>query len=411
MRARPFIDNATARRLFLDRHALVEAPSGPAKGAELQRLIDRLGFVQVDSINTVSRAHHMILHARRPAYREKHLKPLLEKSRSLFEHWTHDASVVPASYFPHWRLRFERDRRRLRQQWKNWRRDGFEEKFDAVLNRIAAQGPCCSADVGEGEERGSGGWWDWHPSKTALEYLWRTGEIAVTRRDGFRKVYDLTENVLPREHLTPRHDPEETIDWACNAALDRLGLATSGEIAAFWALVNPGEAKQWCSRALEQGEIAEVDIETDGGGRPRASFMRPELLDALAALPRPAGQLRILSPFDPALRDRKRAERLFGFDYRIEVFVPEAKRIFGYYVFPVLEGDRLTGRIDMKCQRQADRMHVRAFWPEKGVRAGKGRLARLEAALDRLARLAGVSQVSFEDGWLRPPNLVGHARS
>ncbi|MFC2970063.1 winged helix-turn-helix domain-containing protein [Acidimangrovimonas pyrenivorans] len=396
----PILSNPAARRLFLDRHALAEPPAGPSKGADLLALIERLGFVQVDSINTVARAHDMILFARRPSYRAAHLRPLLERDRQLFEHWTHDASVIPAAFYPHWKLRFARDRERLVARWKGWQRDGFEEKFDEVLERIAAQGPVSSTDVGEGETRGSGGWWDWHPSKTALEYLWRTGALAVTRREGFRKLYDLAERVLPPHHLGPEPDPEETVDWACNAALDRLGFATSGEIAAFFETVTPAEARDWCAAALQRGEIVELVVE-GADGRPRRCVARPDVLEQAAAAPEPTGRLRILSPFDPALRDRKRAERLFGFRYRIEVFVPEAKRVYGYYVFPVLEGDQLVGRIDMKAWRDADLLRVRAFWPEVGVKMGRGRVQRLEAELDRMARLAGVGRVTFEDGWLR----------
>ena len=398
MSAIPQIDNQTARAIFLDRHGLSEAPAGRGKGADLQGLIDALGFVQIDSINTVARAHHMILHARRPAYRPRNLDLLHDRDRGVFEHWTHDASMISMQHFPHWRLKFRRYDAELAGRWKKWRRDGFEDKLDDVLRRIADHGPCCSADVGEDEARSSGGWWDWHPSKTALEYLWRTGHLAVTRRQGFRKVYDLTENVIPPEHLNARPDEDATIDWACNAALDRLGFATSGELAAFWDLITPDEAKVWSAAALSRGDIVEAGI-TQADGRLRKSLMRPELLSMTPA--EPTGRLRILSPFDPALRDRKRAERLFGFSYRIEIFVPEHKRRYGYYVFPILEGDRLVGRIDMKAERDRDRLHVKALWPERGVRFGAGRTARLRTALERTARLADVPRVTFEPGWLR----------
>ena len=398
MSAIPQIDNQTARAIFLDRHGLSEAPAGRGKGADLQGLIDALGFVQIDSINTVARAHHMILHARRPAYRPRNLDLLHDRDRGVFEHWTHDASMISMQHFPHWRLKFRRYDAELAGRWKKWRRDGFEDKLDDVLRRIADHGPCCSTDVGEDEARSSGGWWDWHPSKTALEYLWRTGHLAVTRRQGFRKVYDLTENVIPPEHLNARPDEDATIDWACNAALDRLGFATSGELAAFWDLITPDEAKVWSAAALSRGDIVEADI-TQADGRLRKSLIRPELLSMTPA--EPTGRLRILSPFDPALRDRKRAERLFGFSYRIEIFVPEHKRRYGYYVFPILEGDRLVGRIDMKAERDRDRLHVKALWPERGVRFGAGRTARLRTALERTARLADVPRVTFEPGWLR----------
>ncbi len=393
----PLIENAVARRIFLQRHGLSVSPVGAPSLADN---IVGLGFVQLDSINTVARAHHMILRARQQSYRQSHLDTYYA-GRHLFEHWTHDASVIPMTQFPQWRLKCTRDAELLRKRYKNWRRDGFEAKFDAVLQRISDGGPCSSGDVGEDEERSKGGWWDWHPSKTALEYLWRSGALTVTRREGFRKIYDLTENVIPPEYLNAYLPDDEIIDWACHAALDRLGFATSGEIAKFWDLVTPKEARDWCTAHVQRGDIIEVDIAgTDGA--PRRSFCRPALL--AEAPPEPTGRIRILSPFDPALRDRHRAERLFGFHYRIEVFVPEPKRRYGYYVFPVLEGARLIGRIDMKSHRDVGQMRVRAFWPEMSVKMGPGRIARLEAEIDRLARFAATPEMVFEPNWLRSPD-------
>jgi len=397
MPALPHIDNATARAIFLDRHGLSAPPSGSGKGPDLQQMVEDLGFVQLDSINTVVRAHHMILHARRTAYRPRNLHLLHDRDRGVFEHWTHDASMIAMRHFPHWRLRFARNEATLADRWTRWGRD-FAHKVDDVLQHISDNGPCCSADVGQDEGRSKGGWWDWHPSKAALEYLWRTGHLSVTRREAFRKVYDLTENVIPPEHLKARYTEDETIHWACASALDRLGFATSGELAAFWDLITPEEAKGWAADALTRGEVVEAEI-AQADGRPRRVLIRPGLLDT--PVPAPTRRLRILSPFDPVLRDRKRAERLFGFSYRIEIFVPEAKRTYGYYVFPILEGDRLVGRVDMKAERDRDCLHIKALWPERGVRFGSGRIAKLEAALERTARLADVSEVSFAEGWMR----------
>ncbi len=394
----PLIPNTTARRLFLDRHALAEAPVGAAKGAALAGLIDRIGFVQVDSINTVERAHHMILWSRRQSYQPAALKRLAERDRALWEHWTHDASVLPISVYGHWKHRFNRDRQRLVDRWTGWQRDGFHHKFDEVLKRVADGGPVSSGDVGEGEERGKGGWWDWHPSKAALEYLWRVGDLAVCHRDGFKKVYDLTERVIPEAARRADPAPGETLDWACSSALDRLGFATSGELAAYWALVGPDEAKAWTREALARGTVIEAEVEGWTGTR-RKVVIRPETLHIVP--PAPPARLRVLSPFDPALRDRKRAEFLFGFFYRIEVFVPEPHRQYGYYVFPLLEGDRLVGRLDAKAFRDTATLKVRGFWPEPGVRLGTGRRARLEAELDRLARFAGCDRVEYLPGWER----------
>jgi uncharacterized protein YcaQ len=391
------IPNPRARRLFLDRHALSEAPVGAASGQALHDLIERIGFVQVDSINTVARAHDMILWSRRQSYRPTALKRLLEKDRALWEHWTHDASILPVRLHGIWQHRFQRDAVRLEANWRSWFRDGYEAQFETILDRIAREGPVGTADVGEGEVRGKGGWWDWHPSKTALEWLWRTGRLAITRRDGFAKIYDLTERVIPEVHRAPV-PAEEVTDWACRSALRHLGFGTSGEIAAYWNAVGPEAAKVWCREALARGEIVEAEVEGATGQR-RKVFVFPETLTEDP--PDPVSRLRILSPFDPALRDRNRAEFLFGFFYRIEVFVPEPKRQYGYYVFPVLEGDRLVGRIDVKAFRDAGALRVKAFWPEAGVKLTRGRRAKLEAELERLAAFSGCERVEFLDGWER----------
>lgn len=395
------LSNRAARRLFLERHALSDDPSRKLTKPELQVLIERLGFVQVDSINTVARAHDLILFSRRQCYRPKQLKSLLEKERSLFEHWTHDASIIPVSFYPYWQMRFSRYQASLIERWSKWRREGFAEKFDDILAHIQEHGPAMSREMGADEQKNNGGWWDWHPSKTALEYLWRTGALAVCGRDGFQKVYDLSERVIDEDHRLQRPSDEETIEWACNSALDRLGFATSGELASFWDGVSAAEAKEWCAKKLGD-TLVEVAFET-AGGKMHKAFARPDILDHAEAAAEPPQRIRVLSPFDPAIRDRKRTERLFGFHYRIEVFVPAEKRKYGYYVFPLLEGDRLIGRIDMKCRRDAGVLEVSALWPERRVRLGRGRLRRLEGELDRLRRFTASDRVEFADGWIREP--------
>ncbi len=395
----PFLSNTAARRLFLARHALGEAPVGLARGAALADLIGRIGFVQVDSINTVARAHHMILWSRRHSYRPEALKQLTEGERGLFEHWTHDASLLPIGLHPYWHHRFGRDAQRLHSNWKSWFRDGYEVQFETILRRIEAEGPVTTSDVGQGEARGKGGWWDWHPSKTALEWLWRTGHLAVAGRQGFQKIYDLTERVIPAAHLAGVPDEAAMVDWACASALDHLGFATPGEIRAYWKAVRPDEAKGWCAAALASGAVIGIEVEGRDGAR-RRMLARPDVLDAV---PQVSAGLRILSPFDPALRDRDRAEFLFGFHHRIEVFVPEPKRVYGYYVFPVLEGDQIIGRLDAKAFRDEAVLRVKAFWPEAGVAPGPQRLRRLDGALTRLADFAGCGRVEYLDGWLRDP--------
>ncbi|MEM8790953.1 MAG: crosslink repair DNA glycosylase YcaQ family protein [Pseudomonadota bacterium] len=394
----PRLNNQSARRLFLDRHMLLRPTSGPGRGEDLYGVLHNLGFVQVDSINTLARAHDLILWSRRGQYRPRALENLVARHRTAFEHWTHDAAIVPMPFYPMWRLKFERDEARMRARWSADRRDGWEGEIDTVLRHVTDHGPACSTDVGGDERKGSSGWWDWHPSKTALEFLWRSGRLALCHRRGFRKFFDLTERVIPAEYLNRRSDDDEIVDWAMSEALRRLGFGTSGELAAFFDIVKREEARAWCAEALATGRILEVDIEMADGSL-RRSFTSEADLNQLSSLPEPTSRVRLLSPFDPVLRDRARAERLFGFHYRIEIFVPEAKRQYGYYVFPVLQGDRMIGRLDTK--RTGNILEVRAFWPETGVRMGKARTSGVMSELERVRSLAGVDAIEFCSDWLR----------
>lgn len=401
MAAARIIDNRTARRLLLQRQGLSFPPHRKLSDSDLLALIEHLGFVQVDSIQTVERAHHMILFARNQTYRHQQLKRLHERDGLLFESWTHDASIIPSRFFPYWKRRFAREEARLRARWRNWHGEGFESELDTVLRHIAEKGRVLARELGNDDEanpKTNGGWWEWHPSKTALEYLWRCGRLAVAARNGFQKVYDLTERTLPDFCRTVEVSEAETIDWACRGALERLGIATSGEIAAFWNLVTPEEAKAWCL-ARKGAELEEVRVEgIDNKMRPAYVFAAA---DPCAQLPEPPKRLRVLSPFDPLIRDRKRTERLFGFHYRIEIFVPAPRRKYGYYVFPLLEGDRLVGRIDMKHERAKGVLAVKALWLEPKVIFSPARRERLEAELERQRRFTGADRVTFAKGWLK----------
>lgn len=371
--------------------------AGAMRRPLLLQTIHDLGFVQVDSVNVLERAHHHILFSRGAAYRPADLAALIEKDRSLFENWTHDASIIPSRFFPYWKHRFADEKARLRQRWKShFGAEDFDADIARVHDRIARDGPVMARDF-EGDKPSSG-WWDWHPSKAALEYMWRTGELAIARREGFQKVYDLAERVIPAEHFGAQVERSAFVDWACRQALARLGFATRGEIAAFWALTTPAEVDGWIE--ANRRELVPVRVEA-ADGRPRAGFALPGVAEAALGAPPSPDRVRIVSPFDPLMRDRARMERLFGFSYRIEIFVPEAKRRYGYYVYPVLRGDRMAGRIDVKAERADDALVVRAFWPEPGVRLSKAFLDRLEAELERLRRFSGLGRVDFADGWWR----------
>lgn len=395
------IPNLQARRHLLLLSGLSRPPHRAWSRAELREAIMDMGFVQVDSINTVERAHHHILYARSQAYRPRDLSALIETDRALFENWTHDASVIPTDFFAYWRHRFAREKTRLRERWKtHFGTEGFQADIDRVLETVTLRGPVMARDF-EGDKPNTG-WWDWHPSKAALEFLWRTGELAISRREGFQKVYDLSERVVPAPHWAREIEAPHFIDWACRSALSRLGFATRGEIASFWELLTPEQVGQWIT--ANRAMLRPVTVASADGTRPRAALALDDgTVEAAMQAPPAPDRVRILSPFDPLLRDRKRAERLFGFHYRIEIFVPEAKRRFGYYVFPVLRGERIIGRIDMKAARDRDVLAVRAFWPEAGTRLTPRTISLLEAELHRMARFAGVARVEHDDGWLRSP--------
>ncbi|MEM7720270.1 MAG: crosslink repair DNA glycosylase YcaQ family protein, partial [Pseudomonadota bacterium] len=211
---RPLLDNQRARRLFLDRNLLLRAGSGTGRGTDLDAVLHDLGFVQLDSVNTLARAHDLILWSRRGQYRPKALEQLVARHRTAFEHWTHDAAAIPMQFYPMWRLKFVRDEARMRARWSEARREGWQAEIDAVYRHIADHGTTCSRDVGQNEKKASSGWWDWHPSKTALEFLWRSGALAVCHRQGFQKFYDLTERVIPAEQMNSFRTNDEIVDWA-----------------------------------------------------------------------------------------------------------------------------------------------------------------------------------------------------
>ncbi|MEQ8816076.1 MAG: crosslink repair DNA glycosylase YcaQ family protein [Thalassobaculum sp.] len=389
------VSNADLRRLFLERHALADPPGGPLTRDGLDALIERLGFVQVDTISTLEQAHHHILFTRANGYRKPQLKHLLEKRRSLFEHWTHDASVIPTRFYPYWKPRFQRRAARIAGS-RHWI-ERFNGRQDAVLDeirqRVRENGPVGSRDVTPDDDEERGAWWGWTPSKAALEYLWHTGEFAVTARRGFSKLYDLAERVIPDEHREPEPTHEDMVDWTCREAIARLGVASHSEVAGFFEAASPDEAKAWCA-AAGPSVLRRIEIE-HADGSVREVFARPDVLELVRAAPEPPARVRFLSPFDPMIRDRDRAQRFFGFDYRFEAFVPAARRVWGYYVLPMLERDRLIGRIELKAHRDRSELEVRGFWLEPRVRAAASRMARIDAEVERWRAFAGLDRVTW----------------
>ncbi len=334
--APPIIPAETARHLLLGGAGLLEDPDRPASAARVLKQIERMGFVQVDTINTVERAHQHILLTRFDRYRPATLTRLLERERTLFEHWTHDASIIPIGLYPQWRYRFERAKQpdhRL-QSWvlRKIGRDA-NRVIKHVLERIEKEGPLMSRDFEElksarTKERGEG-WWNWKPHKAALEYLWRIGELSISARSSFQKVYELSSRWLPEHHEQPPPSQDEHLDWACREALERLVIATPRELQQFWLAVGIDSARRWCKEAIATGEVIEVELASADGSKSRKAIAKPDWKRRAARLAAAPRRIRLLNPFDPAIRDRQRTLRLFDFEYAFEAFVPESKRRCG----------------------------------------------------------------------------------
>lgn len=381
------IKNRDARRLWLGAQGLASAPTGPL---DVLQIIKDLGFVQLDTIRIVARAHHHIIWSRNQNYREALLGKLLSEDRSVFEHFTHDASVLPMDFYPMWARQFQRLGKRVSRS-AYYRTNLKQSDLASIKARILDEGPL-STRAFDTKITGNKKAWARPPHKLALDHMWYSGELSTSYRKNFHKFYDLSERVIPAAIRNRKHSDGEQIDWLCRTALDRLAFGTLGEIQRFWAATEAREVKAWAKNI--EDELVAVNIESADGNR--FTYMAPrEIEQRLAETPSPTTRLRIINPFDPIVRDRARLSRLFGFDYRIEIFVPAAKRRWGYYVYPLLEGDRFVGRIEVKADRNAGLLNVTNIWAEAGIKWTAGRSRKLNAELDRLARFVGAKVVTW----------------
>ncbi len=379
------IGNRAARRLWLHANGLADNPSG---AVDVMTTIRQLGFVQLDTIRNVTRAHHHILWSRNRNYRERILWPLL-RNRQLFEHFTHDASLLPMEVLPYWQRQFRRLGAKVSRA--DWYRSGLaRDDIRRIRERIAQEGALSTHAFDTKAE--SREMWARPPHKKALDQMWYAGELATSHRENFVKFYDLGERVFPAA-LRQCPGEEMAADWLCDAALDRLGMATVGEVQRFWDAMDAREAKAWSERR----DLVPLEVES-ADGTWRSAWGVADIETRLAAAEGVSSHLRLLNPFDPAIRDRVRLERLFGFAYRNEMFVPKDQRIWGYYVYPLLEGDRFVGRLELKADRAAGWMQVTGFWQEPGVKWTAQRMAKLDRELTRFGRLAGIADV----GWSVP---------
>lgn len=380
------INNRAARRLWLHKLGVGHVPAGPL---DLDAIIHALGFVQLDTIQNITRAHHHILWSRNQNYREPMLWQRL-KARRLFEHFTHDASVIPMEFYPMWTRQYRRIGEKLdnSKYYKAMR----ESDNASVKARITQEGPLCTRDFDTkiiGEKK----MWSRPPHKLALDYLWYKGELTTSHRENFIKFYDLTERIMPESLREKTMSDKAQIDWLCRNALKRIGFGTLGNIQRFWDAVSSTEVKVWAEKNAH--DLMSVDVES-ASGHWTETLAFNSIEDEISNLRPATSRLRIINPFDPVVRDRKRFERLFGFAYKNEMFVPKAKRQWGYYVYPILEGERFVGRIDLKADRKASTLNVINNWAETSVRWTAKRQEKLDAELARLSRFIGAQNIIWE---------------
>lgn len=314
---------------------------------------------------------------------------LLSSKKHIFEHFTHDASVIPLEFYPMWKRQFQRIKDRIHK--RNYFKSMLNEKDrNAIKKRISEEGPL-STHAFDTKVKGKKEMWERPPHKLALDYMWYSGELATSHREGFKKFYDLTSNVIPEPLRNKEHSSEEQVNWLCSEALHRLTLATVKDIHKFWDATDQKEVRDWVEQS--NNNLLKVSWQTANGSWLDA-YTTNDIEQKLEVLKKPSRRIKIMNPFDPAIRDRTRLFQLFGFDYKIEIFVPAAKRKWGYYVYPLLEGDRFVGRVELKADRKKAILNVINFWPEKGVKWSSPRYKRLETELSRFARLANLTEVS-----------------
>jgi hypothetical protein len=351
-----------------------------ARANDVAAAVGRLGCVQLDSISTVGRAHRLTLGSRIGAYPETAVSRLLKDGR-IFEYWAHEACLVPIEDYPLFKRRMEHLRER---HWWGRKHDHDPELKERVLDALRTNGALPTRFF---EGGGGGGMWNWKPEKRILEDLFAAGEVVVAGRDGFQRLYDLPERVIPRAQLeSPVPSEDEFRRGYVLRAVQGRGALTESGIAEHCRFQGGAKGIRPVVDALvREGLVRRVAV--DDGGAPVVVPAAAELDGA------PAGGV-LVCPFDNLVWDRGFLERIFGFTHVIEVYKPEPQRVYGYYVLPFLYRDRLVGRADLKSDRAEGMLRVRAFHLEPGVRRSGTLETALERALARLARLLGLDQVS-----------------
>ncbi|WP_293391755.1 winged helix-turn-helix domain-containing protein [Phenylobacterium sp. RIFCSPHIGHO2_01_FULL_69_31] len=376
-----------ARRIALAAQGFGGPRDAPVGRRQLTKLIERLGVVQIDSVNVVSRTHYLPAFSRLGAYPRELLEELAwARKRPLFEYWAHEASLLPLSTQPLLRWRME-DAREGVGTWKGIARFMRERRafLDRVLEEIAARGPLSASELEMGH-KGEGGWWGWSEAKRAVESLFWAGELTTaTRRGTFERVYGLPHKVLPAAvHAAPTPPRDEAQRQLVAIAARAMGVATERDLRDYFRM-GVAETRARVGELVEAGDLTPVTVK---------GWREPAYLDPAARRPRKIAAQALLSPFDNLIWFRERTERMFGVRIRLEIYTPAEKRTHGYYVLPFLEGDAITARVDLKADRKAGVLIVQASHAEPW--ASGDTPANLAAELRRMAAWLGLESVRVE---------------
>ncbi len=395
---------ADARRIALAAQGFARPRPGTVGTRQITSALHRMRILQIDSVNVFSRSHYMPLFARLGAYDTALLDKLAFARRpSWVESWAHVASLVSVDDWP--LLQFRRDDLRAKYGHDAWA-EANQPLLQWLRDELADRGPLRPAEFDHDARSGSrGSWWGWDDVKNGLERLWLFGEVAIAGRRGFERRYALASDVLPSEALQTAVPRPEAIAELVRRAAVAYGVATAADLADYWRVRDRPAVMAAIHDLVEDGELIPVEVEGWAiAGRPAKAWLHRD-----AARPRRVDAAAILTPFDPVVWFRDRAERLFDFDYRIEIYTPAPQRRFGYYSLPVLVGDDVVGRVDLKADRASGALRVQSAWWEQG--AAPDAADRVAAELLTAARWQGLDRVTVSRWGDATDDLAGALRA
>ena len=380
-----------AKRIALS-SALLDGKYSPNQGKEeLYQIINHLGYIQIDTISVVERAHHHVLWTRFPDYRPAMIDELQTTDKKIFEYWGHGMSYLPMEYFRY----FKHVHKRFKNPTSKWTKLKLDENkhlFPRIMKRIRTEGALSPKDFESGDQKKRNGWWDWKPAKLALELLYWQGKLMISKRVNFQKYYDLTERVLPNDIDTKLPTQKELSRFWIRQGLKTLGIATLGELSKFYYHIDKVNLHKELKSMLKNKEILDVKI----GSLTDTSYITVGALDMIKSEKQENTRAFILSPFDNFLINRSRIKKLFDFDYAIECYLPEVKRKIGYFSLPILWKGAFAGLIDIKADRSEKNLIINNLVMEKKPGDDSAFYPMLSEELHRFKSFNGCDTITFK---------------